>query len=387
MDKAYGRDCEEPVPWAFAQLRDPSELLSSKTFYPLNEFQLHGRSPLAFPDYCLVTRNHYGTSRPLTRSDAVGSHNLVHILSFSSHPLLRACACSHRLVQTFSGRASDRQWLGDRRLKNCVVSLEWIPILEEVQPRSSPSGGGGATDGNGAGALSKEQREQLDKALTLFDVRGTGHFDASAVAAVLEAFGDEIVDAQSVLSEFGNGRWIEKEALADMLVHGRHHKIEDGRRMVLLSLAEAETIRAIMHLRQGGDVITGETTQLALRVATCDDAVIDATLYNPTTFEPSLATPPCMARAAHNCIRFLDSAMHYTSPNLATLLRSLGASPMAQRRLFFSAVIGCRRRLTKRWEETPLRHVFALRDAWALLAHQAMVARYAGRTDRTHDDP
>ena len=50
-----------------------------------------------------------------------------------------------------------------------------------------------------------------------------------------------------------------------------------------------------------------------------EDAVIDATLYNPTTLEPSLATPPSMARAAHNCIRFLDSVMHYTSPNLATL--------------------------------------------------------------------
>ena len=59
IDMAYGRDCEEPVPWAFSLLRDPDELTTNGTFYPLSKFQLYGGAPLPFPDYCLVTRNHF----------------------------------------------------------------------------------------------------------------------------------------------------------------------------------------------------------------------------------------------------------------------------------------------------------------------------------------
>ena len=249
------------------------------------------------------------------------------------------------------------------------MMLEWLPRGQGgVQPREYERAG------EDEEALSEVQRLQVDKALALFDLKGSGRFGVEECTAVLEAAGDDIIDAQSVLSEYGNGRWIDHSALKQLILTGAHRKVENGRRMVLLSLAEAETIRAIMHRQQGHSLVEGADTQLALRVATVGGIVIDASLHDERSHQPSLSTPPSMARAAHNAIRFLDSVMHYTTPNLAGLLRALPA-PMADRRLFFSSVIGCRRRLSKRWEETPLRHVLSLQDDNAMLVLQAMIAR------------
>merc|ERR1719421_160274 len=62
--------------------------------------------------------------------------------------------------------------------------------------------------------------------------------------------------------------------------------------------------------------------------------------------------------------------MHYSQPQLNVLLRSLPAPPAA-RRLFFSMVVAWRRRLAKRWEQTPLARLFALEDEWALFKLEA----------------
>ena len=56
---------------------------------------------------------------------------------------------------------------------------------------------------------------------------------------------------------------------------------------------------------------------------------------------------------------------------LGLLLTSLPVPP-ATRRLFFSMVVNCRRRLAKRWEQTPLARLFQLEDEWALFKLEAL---------------
>ena len=56
------------------------------------------------------------------------------------------------------------------------------------------------------------------------------------------------------------------------------------------------------------------------------------------------------------------------------LLREIPAPP-AQRRLFFTLVVACRRRLAKRWEQTPLAKLFTLEDEWAMLKQRAQAVR------------
>merc|ERR1712185_363299 len=66
--------------------------------------------------------------------------------------------------------------------------------------------------------------------------------------------------------------------------------------------------------------------------------------------------------------------MHYRPAELNVLLRSIPAPPAA-RRLFFSMAVACRRRLAKRWEQTPLAKLFTLEDEWSMLAQRAQAVR------------
>ena len=57
VDASYGRDNEEPNPWAVAALGDATTLMDEGRCYPTAEFKLHGREAIPFPSYCYFSRN------------------------------------------------------------------------------------------------------------------------------------------------------------------------------------------------------------------------------------------------------------------------------------------------------------------------------------------
>ena len=65
--------------------------------------------------------------------------------------------------------------------------------------------------------------------------------------------------------------------------------------------------------------------------------------------------------------------MHFRPDELNLLLRSIPAKPVT-RRLFFSLVVACRRRLRKSWEQTPLAKLFTLEDEWSMLKLRAQAS-------------
>ena len=102
---------------------------------------------------------------------------------------------------------------------------------------------------------------------------------------------------------------------------------------------------------------------------------------------PDLPRSPYQASVSYNCFRFNDSVMHFkpevctSAPSVPTvlsaplhlctlypcglqelnvLLRSIPAKPVT-RRLFFTMVVACRRRLRKAWEQTALVRSSSLR--------------------------
>jgi hypothetical protein len=70
---------------------------------------------------------------------------------------------------------------------------------------------------------------------------------------------------------------------------------------------------------------------------------------------------------------------------MQVLLRSLPAPPV-QRRLYFNTIVACRRRLAKRWEQTPVAKLFTLDDEWSMLLQRAQAVRVGdeaiGRSER-----
>ena len=215
-------------------------------------------------------------------------------------------------------------------------------------------------------------REALRAAV---DVRLSDSEIASEIESSLQSWSDEGGEGPSR----GAGALTALQ-LRRLLTSGRFRRVESGRLFVLLSLAEAETIRCILHMRQGKPLLPGcPDMALALRCVPAHDMVFDVSAgYVPP--------PSYMAAASHTCYRFLDSArrrhhtqctatpctfhyssrctadlalgvwlqaMHFKAAELNALLRCI-PSPPAARRLFFASVVGCRRRLAKRCEQTPL---------------------------------
>ena len=157
---------------------------------------------------------------------------------------------------------------------------------------------------------------------------------------------DDLFDDLGVKDSGGLHTVLSYDVLHDVLTSGRYRRTDDGRYFVLLSLAEAETIRMIMHLRQGrqvvepnsspspnpspnpspspspspnpnpnpnpDQVVEGKAVALALRCITAHDTLFDQTdnfppppRYQapPTTASPSPSPSPNpnQASAAYNC--------------------------------------------------------------------------------------
>ena len=153
-----------------------------------------------------------------------------------------------------------------------------------------------------------------------------------------------------------------------LLASGRLREEERGRHYVALTLAEAETIRRVMHLRLERELIDGSGCSLALRCLPAENSVIDVSHQ----FPPGQAY---QQRLASQSLRYLNCDMYYKEDQLSVLLRGLQESSTRERRIFFERTIGCRRRMRRKWEETPLSKLFTLPDEFYLLKQRAQSVR------------
>lgn len=158
VDRAYLREGEEPTSWAFCTLAERREAggedeaklpppsatavgaalagdlrtlapFRDGSIYRASQYRLTQRSPMPFPDYLCVSRNH---------------HNL--------------------------------DWVGERRLKNAVMLLEWVPSVAAL--RALPSR---------ASTLSEAQERRLRNALALLDLGGKGRLSRLELREVCAA--------------------------------------------------------------------------------------------------------------------------------------------------------------------------------------------------------
>jgi hypothetical protein len=221
------------------------------------------------------------------------------------------------------------------------------------------------TIGDAERKLSIDQEKALSKAHTLlgFHARANGHNDVlsredlkHAVQAVMD---EEPTDAllNNIINKFSaNKELITLDEFRSLLTCGMLYPENKGRYWVALSLAEAETIRRILHIRKNkfkNQIIPNKDTELALRYSPIsapkaplagDGGVVfdcspgwkggsKATLYEAST--------------AHNCFRFFDCDMHFPVSGLNILIRVLRGS-VRDRERFFTATVGCRRRMERK---------------------------------------
>jgi len=332
----YSRDEEKQLSWSYELLADPPSA-NTQGFYPLNTFKIHkgiGRTtaPLAFPEYLQLSKNYF------RQGWALNSH---------------------------------------RRLKNLTIVLDWVPDSSKL---SSDEGGT-----MGAGDFTAAQEAALRTAFDMFDTKGNGRLQETDLREVLREIDACVEDDELRLQQLARevaedartyitgmpSTGTSFEELKRVLRQKNIYSLQRGRYYVALSLAEAESLRVVMHLTKSDPVSDGKLlpfklTESALRIR--GGTLIDTT----SNFTPAQVF---QGSTAEQCFRFLDSQMDFEDREVSILLRALQTSPCDKREAFFESVRACRRRAKIPWAATPLAKVLTTPDEFHLLASRALVAR------------
>jgi hypothetical protein len=328
VDVAYSRDEEASSSWKLASLANPVHAVQ---FYKLTDFHLYKRRSLEFPQSLMLSRNYFNP-----------------------------------------------KWSGHRRMKNVVITMEWIPSEEDAKEAAQTSADYGTVSPDVA-------LQVLAKSLsTMIAHRGaTGSTlpldvlrDLLQVALHTTPSAEEVDDWTSAIAQLQKDMAADADAALDgaarafysLLASNKLRREETGRNTVVLSLSEAETIRRIIHLRKIArkSLIERSNTSIALNVVPAGNAILDTSLG----FRP--AKTPFQSTQNFQCLRYFDSDLHYTDQEFGMLLRSLHSNPTKHRQAFFQQVIACRRRARQRWERAPIAMLFLLHTAFTLL-HQRVI--------------
>ncbi|CAK9118525.1 unnamed protein product, partial [Durusdinium trenchii] len=331
VDLMHCRDDEEPESWPLVTLASEEK---AKQFYEAQRFKLWKRRPLEnLPGEARISTNWFNP-----------------------------------------------QWSGFRRVKNVFVQMEWVPDMGKAVRCKEP--------------LQLDQLEELEmhkKLRTAWDLlmRGEG-IELPRATQVLESttstghgkkpeklppppgeLGSERLmellaasfDWDPALRDPGAalaylGRKVEEkvnyEDMVRLLLDARFRTRDEGRSFVLLSLAEAETLRRVLHARlQEKEPILKQTPSaaLALRCVFAGNAVLDGS----KGFQPG---PAFQCRMMHQLARFLDGQSFFRPPEISVLLRALQRNRPFERRRFYEGLGGCRRRgASGGWEQQPVAEV------------------------------
>ncbi|KAG7392086.1 hypothetical protein PHYPSEUDO_002310 [Phytophthora pseudosyringae] len=314
----FTRDDEHPIPWSATVLAQPpaGATVASTTdeemktaaqqqqeeeanaFYPFTQFQAHSECPkVAFPPELLMSGNFFR-----------------------------------------------RRWvgLGERRVKNVGLILEWSPLLHQEAMKTVVQQlfmAFMAADGSGGGA-----NEIAVKALQAAAEIATMSPDVVSVAVK-----DAVATTASKMPVY----------------------------LATLSLAEGETIRRMIHKKHP----VFQISQVQLRTS-------EGELVESSSFFSSWA-PKVVPTALHamvprhktiavgvQCLRFFNNEMYYFPNELELLLEGLATVPISLRHEFFECLLRLRRRERHLWGDTPLAKVFTAQSEWHLLAARARLQQF-----------
>ena len=331
VDREYSRQDETPQPWPVSKLSaEPGSV--DHPFYRVADFRLRHGEPLHFPDSLYLSTNYFNP-----------------------------------------------KWTGLRRLKNVVMLLEWAPEASPDALRLYKPEERLAT----AAALGLEEEAALAKAHSLLAFESTGKLGLSRsdLWSTIQAAADYTpsdAEIEAIFKAYSDGAdGVTLSGLRKLLQGGELTPVCKGRYWVAVSLAEAETLRRILHLRQQRPLLDGKRTEVALRYSPVNMVGSIKAPDGGKTFDTtygwraSTGLTPYEARLSHTVFKFFDGDMHYTDEALHVLLRALQRSSTRDRKRFFGATIGCRRRMVRQWQQTPLAKVFILQDEWRLLKQRA----------------
>lgn len=180
-----------------------------------------------------------------------------------------------------------RQWEGPRRIKNAIMLMEWIPSqagFAAAVDSPIPLSGGGAT---------AAEAQVFDRLWKLFS-NAVGLVTPDAVEVILTCALHVPVSADTLAELMAGSAGVKSGAeLRALLTSPRLTSAHRGRHFVAVSLREAETLRALIHLRRRRPLLAESLqsdARIALRCVAREGALLDASYQMPDLLNAQMKT-------------------------------------------------------------------------------------------------
>ena len=290
-DLQYSRTNEKSRAWVFRDILhiSPEHL---KPFYQLNQFSLFNRNSLKFPFYIGASTNFYNLD-----------------------------------------------WDGERRVKNVIMVLDVVPncsLFKEYrldeEAESSPE-----IEAHVTGMI-HSLFTLAGYMRTMTTAENEIQVFSEVITSVFEGYVNDELSDRSWLANKGELIDIVKKSIAmqgfnavslrKVIFNTILRRVNEGRYMLAVSLAEAETIRRMIHLRADKQVIDGGTAQMCFRHLPDFDKEMDqSTGYSrPSEFQ---------MQSTRSLLRFFDGDNFFTNHQLLLLLHGLINDRVFERQIFF----------------------------------------------------
>jgi Ca2+-binding EF-hand superfamily protein len=254
---------------------------------------------------------------------------------------------------------------GLRRIKNVIMILEWIPSLEDIQLSSLNSSDSGIVS-----SLDNVQMAHLKRSFDLVDIDRNSLVDKDEALQLRE-----LLDLNMESIETFNGKLRELNLTDDNLLDFNRfkeilsthnlHQVHKNRYYIAISLEEAQSLRALMHCKNGKDlcILSGSSCSIALR---SEDYILDVS-------KEFVSAPGYQRVSSLQCFRFFNSDTTFTEAEISILIRSLQLNSPLKREIFWKEIRSCRRRPQTEVSLKPIQKVFNVKDEWELLGFRSML--------------
>ena len=391
VDREYSRQEELQRPWAFSTLsrplNDDSYKKEDHPFYPLHDFKLRHHEPLQFSNGLYLSSNYFNPNwtglRRVKNVVVVSFHVLILFVLFHIYIFYYSAILMADFFFCFVQVMEFAPSVSDDCLRMETMEEARVVLNAQQEEHLSKAHSLFGFHANAAGASRVLYREDLENALqTVLDEKPSEEYLNNCIADFCVGKGGEV---GTTLCEF-----------RDMLTSGRAQPKSVGRHWVALSLAEAETIRRILHVRsqrcRAEEKQTNKASDTTVAKMSMEREVCIALRYSPVSgsyissltggnsaaasalganvnagglvldssllwdrqltsagiaLSPYIGATKYESTVAHSTFRFFDCDMHFVNRALNILVRELHSS-IRERERFFNATIGCRRRMDRK---------------------------------------
>ena len=222
--------------------------------------------------------------------------------------------------------------------------------------------------------IKPDQEQRLRRIYDLFHSEsGIERPDLEQLVQSLGVDVDNALTQQLLDQSTGDAGSVSFEQFVEMMQNQTFFQIQDGRHFVGLSLVEAASLRACLHIRAKTDsplLAASPATSVILRAVT--PTSMGTTLGSSLGYQDAGKYQLDIATV---CYRFIDSDVNFTPHQQNLLLRALQSNPCTERIEWYKDVRGCKRRVQKHWEHTSLCRLFTTLDQYAHLEYNALRLR------------